>query len=139
MKKQVTVSLGMLGLLWVCTLATAQAQSMRFNIPFDFVAAGTTFPAGDYRVAKSYPNQSTVSLTGEKGGPNAICLTNSLQSLHVSETGKLIFNRYGNQYFLSQVWAPGAQIGQRLPASKAEREIARNAAKPRSELLTAQK
>jgi hypothetical protein len=38
-----------------------------------------------------------------------------------------VFHRYGNAYFLSQVWNAENQRGYRLPKSKTEREMARNA------------
>jgi len=39
--------------------------------------------------------------------------------------GKLIFHRYGDRYFLSQMWMPGNPTGRELPPSKAELETAR--------------
>jgi hypothetical protein len=41
------------------------------------------------------------------------------------EKGKLVFNRYEDRYFLSQVWAASRSNGYALRKSKAEREIAR--------------
>ena len=39
--------------------------------------------------------------------------------------GRLVFNKYGETYFLSQVWTPGYSQGGALTKSKTEREIAR--------------
>jgi hypothetical protein len=39
---------------------------------------------------------------------------------------KLIFNGYGGQYFLSQIWNAGDSIGQELIKSPVEIEMARN-------------
>jgi len=40
-------------------------------------------------------------------------------------SASLIFNRYGNEYFLSQVWAKGGSVGRGLPKTRAERELER--------------
>jgi hypothetical protein len=37
--------------------------------------------------------------------------------------GKLIFNRYGGQYFLSEMWFPGARIGNQLVKSEKEEAL----------------
>jgi hypothetical protein len=66
-------------------------------------------------------------------------MTGSVTSASTNDNGKLVFNRYGNQYFLSQVWAAGSDSGHQLRPSKAEREIAKNASKPKVEVLTAKK
>jgi hypothetical protein len=42
----------------------------------------------------------------------------------VQKTGKLVFHRYGNEYFLSEVWTPGDEWGHRLSKTRREREIA---------------
>ena len=47
---------------------------------------------------------------------------------------KLVFNRYGDQFFLSQVWMAGRTDGQELIKTRRERllqrEIARGSGKP---------
>ena len=39
----------------------------------------------------------------------------------------LLFHRYGDQYFLSQVWPAGGSTGRLLPKSRAERDAERQA------------
>jgi hypothetical protein len=39
--------------------------------------------------------------------------------------GRLVFNKYGEAYFLSQVWSPGYSQGRAINKSKTENEIAR--------------
>jgi hypothetical protein len=65
-----------------------------------------------------------------------MCLAGGIQANRPSNTTKLVFNRYGSHYFLSQVWALGDSTGQLLKPSRAEREIARTF-KPSTEILTA--
>ena len=35
----------------------------------------------------------------------------------------LVFNKYGSQYFLSQIWDGRSDVGLQLPKSKREKEI----------------
>jgi hypothetical protein len=54
-----------------------------------------------------------------------------------SEKGKLVFQRYGDQYFLREVWAANSETGQKCPKSKLEREVEigqSNATQPGAEL-----
>jgi len=37
----------------------------------------------------------------------------------------LVFNRYGDQYFLEQIWSGGEQEGTQVPQSRSERTIRR--------------
>jgi len=125
----------LLGLVLTSTLAPVYGQSMKIDIPFDFVAAQATLPAGEYRVSRNVPTQGAVRLVSSKGS-SAVCLTTGIQSNRPSKTAKLVFNRYGSHYFLSQVWDQGNATGHVLRPSKAEREIARTF-KPGTEILTA--
>ena len=137
MKRHAFVTAAVLGLLLLPALAPVYAQSLKVEVPFDFVAAQATMPAGEYRVSQNEPAQGMVRLISSKGSSAAICLTHGIQSNRPSNTAKLIFNRYGNHYFLSQVWSQGTDRGQVLRPSKAEREIAKTFSKPGKEILTA--
>ena len=137
MKRHALATAALLGLLLMPALVPAYAQSLKFEVPFDFVAAQGTMPAGEYRVSPNEPAQGVVRLVNSKGSSAAICFTHAIQSSRPSNTAKLVFNRYGDQYFLSQVWTQGTDRGHVLNPSKAEREIARNFSKPGKEILTA--
>lgn len=139
MKRHAFATVAFLGLLLMPALAPVYAQSLRFEVPFDFVAAQGTMPAGEYRVSPNQPTQGVIRLVNSKGSSAAICLASAIQSSHPTNTAKLVFNRYGNRYFLSQVWSQGSDRGQVLRPTKAEREIAKTFSKPGKEILTASK
>jgi hypothetical protein len=108
---------------------SAQAQSLaasiRVHIPFDFQFADTRLPAGDYYVGR-LPNSSSdsvVMISNVQDGQTAIRLTNAVQTASPKEKGTLIFHRYGDQYFLFQVWPAGGETGRALPTSRREREV----------------
>ena len=137
MKRHAFVTAAVLGLLLMPALAPVYAQSLKVEVPFEFVAEQATLPAGEYRVSQNEPSQGMVRLVSSNGSSAAVCFTHAIQSNRPSNTAKLIFNRYGNHYFLSQVWSLGTDRGQVLRPSKAEREIAKTFSKPAKEILTA--
>ena len=57
---------------------------------------------------------------------------------NAKNSGMLIFHRYGNAYFLAQVWRQGATEGRELLKSKAERAAERELAKNGSQSDLAQ-
>ena len=48
-----------------------------------------------------------------------LVLPNACESSKAQETTKLVFHRYGDQYFLAQVWTEGNDRGSELPKSGA--------------------
>lgn len=103
-----------------------QAQDMlQAKIPFDFRVGKALLPAGDYTISKTgAPSTILVKPVNHKGS-GAIVLTGAVGggNKRVSE-GKLVFNRYGDNYFLNQVWRPGIDTGYQLMPTRTEREMA---------------
>lgn len=58
--------------------------------------------------------------------------SNAVEKLEPANKTKLVFNRYGNQYFLSQIWVKGATLGRQLPKTSREKEVGRELALERA-------
>ena len=115
-----------------------QAQSLlTADIPFDFVVGDKQLHSGKYRVSQMSPGvmliQSKVTLS------SAIVLTTTVQAGKISEVGTLVFNRYGDQYFLSKIWAASSDTGREVPKSRLEREVAQRLSDGGSTVVVAQK
>ena len=91
------------------------------EIPFPFVVAEHTLPAGRYIV--SPVNGNTLRIH-ESMGPGMLLLTNAAQRSESDNCSKLVFHRYEGTYFLSQVWITGNDRGKEVLPSRAERELA---------------
>ena len=104
--------------------APAQTSRLMASIPFDFVTGTRTLPAGDYVVDTSVA-YSVVLVWSVSGQDAATALTNSVSEPVVlsSPQPKLIFRRYGNQYFLSRIWNGTSGTGREIPMSEAERAL----------------
>ena len=119
-------------------VSATQAQSimLKADIPFDFVVGEKRLPSGEYHV-KSL-NQVTMQIQSKDARSTAIVLTTGMQAAKISDVGKLIFNRYGDQYFLSRIWVPSSATGRELHKSRLEREVAaRSTEKPGATVVAA--
>ncbi len=111
------------------TAAYAQSSlEVRADIPFQFRIGGRLLPAGTYTV-KSL-SQDTVLVRSLDWSQAAMAITNPVQANGTPAEGKLVFQRYGDAYFLSEVWHPGSEAGIQVRKSKAEREMARHGQPP---------
>jgi hypothetical protein len=108
---------------WLMVPATqAQSIMLKAEIPFDFVVGEKRLPSGEYHVKSLSP--TTTQIQSKDARSTAIVLTTGMQAAKISNTGKLVFNRYGDQYFLSKIWTPSSDLGRELPKSRLEREVA---------------
>jgi hypothetical protein len=125
MKTRALVIAGMMTLAVLASTRVARAQeTMRVNIPFDFVAGNTSLPAGEYSVETSGPTHTLLLIDRKDASTSALIITNAAVSAEPQSESKLIFNRYGDRYFLSQVWTAGYSTGRQLLKSAREKEMA---------------
>jgi hypothetical protein len=115
-----------LSLMSLAPATHAESLRLRANIPFDFAVSNEKLPAGEYNL--KFLAQDVILVQNEGTKQSAIALGQYAQSVQNPERGKLIFKKYGDQYFLSQVWAGFSEAGQQLPASSLERQVASGAA-----------
>jgi hypothetical protein len=98
----------------------------RAHIPFNFSVSNKTLPAGEYTVERAIRGSDLVLLIRSLDGrQSAMVSTMGRQSPRAIERGKLVFNRYGSQYFLSQVWSGGETLGREVIKSRTERALER--------------
>jgi hypothetical protein len=141
MKNQASKSFAvflLLALVWAVPLAYAQTPCrLRANIPFNFVVGSRALPAGEYFVKPM--SHEVILVQSEDNRSSAVVLTTAVQAKTTPEKAKLVFNQYGDQYFLSQIWTSEASIGRELFKSHMEREIASKTSNPERKTLIAEK
>ncbi len=76
------------------------------NIPFDFYLKDKLMPAGDYSVARDDSGLGIIFVRNVDKPIGIYSLFTSEPSKQPMTTGKLVFHKYGDQYFLSEVWNP---------------------------------
>jgi len=119
------------------------AGALKITIPFNFTIGKTQLPSGDYTIQSLSGAEVRVQSDGNDNRPSVIFLTVPAGSKGTSETGKLVFNRYGDQYFLSEIWQPvnsrERALGRALIKSRAEIELAKKMSRPEATVLAAKK
>jgi hypothetical protein len=98
-------------------------EVLKVRIPFDFSIGTQAFRSGEYSLRPLLPN--TMLLRNQAGQVLTSIGTNSIESSEVSRSMKLVFNGYGGQYFLSQIWQEGDSTGREVIKSSVEFELAR--------------
>lgn len=100
--------------------AFAQSNPMSVEIPFNFHVGNEKLAAGKYNIRRISAN--SFLLRSEDGEGKVLVqtpLTLEVEKSAASE--KLVFNRYGNKYFLRQIFANRANVGRSLYESKTEK------------------
>ena len=136
MKIQLVSGLTKISLLSAIVFATAvtsaQGQSLAnkitANIPFDFSVADKKLSSGKYSIgrARRDSDDSVLSILDVDGSPRVNPLSSAAQTLQAKDKATLVFHRYGDQYFLFQVWLAGETTGRQFYKSRSERDIQRN-------------
>jgi hypothetical protein len=100
--------------------ALAQSTAVaEVTIPFTFQTDHQTFAAGTYRIDRE---SGQIVLLRGSGDSSGLILMHEAVALNPSDHGKLVFDHYGNKYFLRQIWTAGTTIGLECPKSRAEKE-----------------
>ena len=122
--------------LLVAAIITAgvstQAQTLQYrltvNIPFDFSVSGEKLPAGKYWVSRAHESigDTVVQIQRADGHTVANRFSVPIVTFKTKKQGMLVFHRYDDQYFLSEVWPAGGGTGRAFLKTRAERDLAKS-------------
>ena len=113
--------------------ANAQSVETTANVPFAFVAGAASLPRGEYRMATLPGHTDVLTIRGLQHG--AIILSQPAGSSRADNTPRLVFDRFGDQYFLREIHLAG-NVSFTLPLTSVERGAAeRLASGTKSELV----
>lgn len=103
-----------------------ERRTMRADIPFEFRVGKTRLPAGEYTISQNPVNGYVAIVSTTTKERAAVLAVNGSQP--DKSLSRLVFNQYGDKYFLTEVETPMLAYTQRLPKTAAEREMAKGAA-----------
>ena len=126
-------------LIAICLLFTAatlfaQTESqrrMKVSVPFTFAVEDHSLPAGEYLVLTVTPER-TIRIVSADGKHSAIVNTLPNYAKSPSTRSRLVFHKYGNEYFLAQVWTAGQNVARDPLSSKRAMEIASSGGTPQT-------
>ena len=101
---------------------TAGAQVAVANIPFSFNVGNKNLPAGKYKITVLNPSsdRKVLQIRSTNGKASAMIQTNSVIG-NTSNDAKLVFQRYGDQYFFAQAQMAGEPTSFEAIKSSAQR------------------
>ncbi len=100
--------------------AGAQDHGLKANVPFNFTVNGDSLPAGNYTIGSSSAN--VLSLKSQQGKVN-IWAIGMASTNEPGEPGTLLFHKYGDRYFLSEIRYPHSSTKVHLPTSRTEKKV----------------
>jgi len=104
-----------------CMAGSLQAQSheVRADVPFSFAVGGKQLPAGHY----AFFSQANDTLVISNVDYKVTLLSRTEEAFNVkSYTSKLVFDKYGDHYFLREIRCPSIALNVEIPASKLEKQ-----------------
>lgn len=134
MARQIAKGLTMLMLLLTMALVTAVAANgqsqhkLNARIPFEFTVGDKMLAAGQYEISAVGVTQGALAIRGRESNDSVIRLAVTKEPKE-NKQARLVFHRYGNAYFLSEVWEGGDEVGRQLNASAQERGMKRELAR----------
>ncbi len=123
-----------IALVFVLTMHPTKAQAqivgnLEADIPFQFHVGNTKLPPGKYTIHVLDNTDLTVmEITSADGSTSALFEVQSAQANSAPAKSELIFNKYGNRYFLSKLFDESNPSGSQVLESRYEKRISEAAA-----------
>ena len=117
---------------------TTASPTLRAEIPFAFTVGEKSLPAGVYtvRVLNPTSDRKTLQIRSEDGRVSAMVQTLGVNGT-LSDDAKLVFHRYGKQYFFAQAQMAGETTSLAATKTRAERATQRAMKRPNSNTVVA--
>lgn len=104
--------------------AQITGTTLKVSVPNSFILDDKTYPAGEYSIEQT-PNtvdsSSLLVLRGE--GKTAIFDTIATRSNVSAANTQLVFDKVGDQYFLSKIWIKGENTGNEIAKTGMEKRL----------------
>jgi len=107
------------------------------EVPFQFTVANKIVPAGECEVRAITTDGRTLAIRNTDAKVSLVSMFSQTEGKQAASGYALVFNRYGDRYFLSGIQLRGSQVTYRLPESKVEAELRAATAEPTQETLLA--
>jgi len=123
----------LIALIFTLTVSTTKAYAqievdLEVNIPFQFHAGDAKLPAGKYIIHTLDNNDLTImEISSEDGSASALFEVHDTEANSAPAKSELIFNRYGNRYFLTKLFDEANPNGSAATESRYEKRVSQEA------------
>jgi hypothetical protein len=107
-------------------LATAQSNSTQkivAQVPFEFSVGSKIVPSGEWIVQPATMDGRVLVIHNSAASVGLFSPASLVEAKKTAGNYTLVFNRYGNRYFLTGVKIAGTRTSYKLPESKGEAEM----------------
>ena len=102
---------------------------LQANIPFQFHVGNTKFPAGEYRIhVLDDSDLTTMEISSMDNSASALFQVREADTNSQPTKTELLFNKYGNRYFLAKMFDEGNPSGVQVSESGYEKRISQQTA-----------
>ncbi|MBC8032032.1 MAG: hypothetical protein H7Z16_18255 [Pyrinomonadaceae bacterium] len=132
--KSMTMLLAIVALAFITAVASnaqsasKSARQLVADIPFEFSIDYKTMPAGEYVVQTVATAGDGLLIQSADGKNSALRPSEATERLQKNVAARLVFHRYGQRYFLAEVWNGADKAGRQLMKSRDELAIERELA-----------
>jgi hypothetical protein len=120
MKRIPAITLVAVAALVTAFSAGAQDHGVKAAVPFNFTVNGSSVPAGSYMISSTSANLFSLKNKQENVNIWAVGLTGAKEP---GQAGSLLFHKYGDRYFLSEIRYPHSSTMVHLPTSRIEKKV----------------
>jgi hypothetical protein len=96
---------------------SAQNRAVKATVPFDFSVGNKLLPAGTYTIS----SESYGVIEIRNYDRHIALVSTTTHDANESKTAELVFHKYGDQYFLSEILCASADMNMAVPTSKQEK------------------
>ena len=122
MKRTTAITLLAIANLAMAGTSFAQSSGVRATVPFDFTVGTKLLPAGTYTIAPLSGSATVIVIRSHDKPIAALSLVHQ-DGNKSPNGGKLLFHKYGGQYFLSEILSDQAGMNVELSPSKTEKRV----------------
>ena len=123
--------LSSIALVFTLTFSPSKAHAqiigeIEANIPFQFHAGNAKLPAGKYVIhVLDNSNLTVMEIASADGSTSALFDVREAEANTAPAKTELIFNKYGNRYFLAKLFDEGNPSGSTVDESRYEKNVSK--------------
>lgn len=120
MKRITAIALLAIANFAVAGTSFAQSRAVQAKVPFDFTVGNKLLPSGTYMIQEE--STGYIVIRGHDK-PIAMVSLVAQDGNKAADGGKLVFHKYGSQYFLSEILCDRANMNVQVPFSNTEKRV----------------
>jgi hypothetical protein len=113
------IAVGLLASFAATGTVSAQDHAATATVPFNFNVGDRWVPAGTYIMTSNMSNPKVIFIRSKDGKVALLSVTQS--EFRRSDAGRLVFTKYGDQYFLHEILCSRCGMNVAFPGSKHEK------------------